>query len=467
MTRFSRHVAALGDVRAAVLLAALAMLAVATIGRGQDRRPAAPRVPVPDAQVDTAEIARWGDHVQHIDGAFHAGHAEGDDAQFMAGEALSIPPDDNHKWFITVIGTRGCPACARLRADIKADQEKQANLGAFITLAESDESHSSTSKGWSHYNYVLGEDKSQAPFVEAVKPKAFPTIVLQTPLNGKYGKPGVVVFQRTGYDGHPDKLAQQLADAIRAYVAKLANRTGPVQAVMPPPPRSQLETEPPSGAFAQRTPPFTPPPVGPDTTIPLTPDLVLPPQIPPAPKPDDKKPDAKPDAPKPDSIPTTPEIVVIYDKDVVVTAEQEVRIRRVLDALRTEGKIFRVRPVDFRDVPNLDVPKDQLPAVVVTENGRLRDRLSDALIPLVAPEPQPPREIGLADVPWPVLITLLTGGGIGVSGAIALGIFAVRAFRAFRASQGKPPLINQTAFDQLLAALQQLAQGPKPTEPTK
>lgn len=443
-----------------LVIACAATAALVAASRGQEKSPQLPRVPVPDAQVDTAEIARWGDHVQHIDGSFHAGHETTDDAQYLAGQALSLPPDDNHKWFITVIGTRGCPACARLRADIKADQQRQANLGAFITLAENDENHSSTERGWSHYNYILAEDKSQAPFVDAVKPKAFPTIVLQTPLNGKYGKPGVVVFQRTGYDGDATKLANQLADAIRSYLAKLADRrnvAGPIEAaVMPPPPRSQLDDEPPlaAGGHGQRTPPFTPPPLTPDNTPPLTPDQVLPPTIPPAPKPDEKP---KPDdaKPKPDAS-GPPEAIVVYDKHAAASDDQDRRIRTVVERLKAAGKVLTVRMVDFRDAPELDVPKENLPAVVVTAEGRVIDRITDRLLPLVAPTDDAPREIGLADVPWDVILTLVMGGSIGVGGFVAIGVFIFKAIRAFRIARGKTPILDDATAANLLATIKQL-----------
>lgn len=411
------------------------------------------RAQTPDDQVHAGEVTRWGDTVQHIAGD--------ERAATPIADVMGVPPDDNHKWFISVVGSKGCPACARLRADIRADQQAQKHLGAFITLLEGDEMHSDTKRSWSHYNYFLAEDKSQQFRFEKLGIRAYPTIIVQPPLNKKFGDPSTIVFKREGYDGDPNKLVKQISDAIKRYVAKVVDRQagGAFKAQLPPPPRSDI----PSSLTPQASrlygqvgvdPPWEPAPKVDPTPAPN----VLPPTIPPP----DTKPDAKPDK-KPDAGDAPPEAVILVDKNAPCSAEASRRIADVVDRLRSEGRILRVRQVDYRDAPELDVSPAELPAVVVTAEGRIIDRLTDRILPLVAPDQAAPREIGLGDVPWSVIFTLVTGGGIGLTGAIALGLFAVKLWRAWRTSTGKGVLLDDEAFRALLARLEALA----PTKPAE
>lgn len=412
-----------------------------------------------DEEVFKGEVTRWGDTVQHIAGDERSKQRRGDEADIMG-----VPADDNHKWFISIVGSKGCAPCARLRADIRADQATQKNLGAFITLMDGDEMHSDPKSSWSHYNYFLAEDKTQAFRFEKLGIKAYPTIIVQPPLNKAFGDPATIVYKREGYDGDPAKLVKEISAAIKLYVQKQqerkdggATKAAAARHALPAPARSEI-----SGAFGQNDigvdPPFVPTPRVDPTPVPN----VLPPQIPP--------PDAKPTpAPKPDATPDVPvdakdlppEAVIVYDKNAIASEEQARRLDRVVEKLRAAGKILRVRQIDYRDAPELDVPRDQLPAVVVTAEGRVLDRLTDRLLPFVSEEP---KEIGLADVPWNVIWTLITGGGIGVGGAVALLLFAVKAFRAFRLSQGKAPLLSDEQLAQLRA---QFETWFKPREPAK
>ncbi len=66
-------------------------------------------------QVDEAEVLRVGDMVQHIDGLRRAGP---DDAYV---QVMGPPASDADKWFISIIITRGCSACERLKKDWATD----------------------------------------------------------------------------------------------------------------------------------------------------------------------------------------------------------------------------------------------------------------------------------------------------------------------------------------------------------
>jgi hypothetical protein len=407
-----------------------------------------------EEQVFKGEVTRWGDTVQHV-----AGDERSSDEPI--GDVMGVPPDDNHKWFISVVGSKGCGACARLKADIRADQATQKNLGAFITLMEGDDMHSDPKTSWSHYNYFYSDDKSQAFRFEKLGITAYPTILVQPPLNKKFGDPATVVFKREGYDGDGAKLVRDMSAAIKRYVAKQSERKVDKSAALPPPPRSEVASSI-GGAFGQRDgdPDWVVPPKVDPTPAPapnVLPNQIPPPDVKPAPTPD-----ARPV--NPDAHDAPPEAVIVYDKNALNTDEQDRRLAQVVERLRAAGKILRVRQIDYRDAPELDVPRDQLPAVVVTAEGRVIDRLTDRLLPSLVPPVEAPREIGLADIPWSVIITLLSGGGISLGGIAAIGWFAFKAIRAFRAARGQQLLVDEATLAQFKAMFDAYF---KPKEPAK
>jgi hypothetical protein len=56
----------------------------------------------------TTEILRRGNSVEHVAGVQA-------DAETVSLAALAPPPDDSHKWFITLVQQHGCKPCAKLR----------------------------------------------------------------------------------------------------------------------------------------------------------------------------------------------------------------------------------------------------------------------------------------------------------------------------------------------------------------
>ena len=153
-------------------------------------------------QVDEAEVLRMGDVVQHVDGLKRAGP----DDDFV--EVMGPPENDSDKWFISVITSRNCAACERLKAD-------WAQSPWLLALAVPDDPKES----WAHFNVYQREDGSQAWRFENIRVTEFPTIVVQPPRNGRYGDPSTVVFQGT-YGGDPRQLAQDISRAIRLYLKK-------------------------------------------------------------------------------------------------------------------------------------------------------------------------------------------------------------------------------------------------------
>jgi hypothetical protein len=125
-------------------------------------------------------------------------------------------------------------------------------------------------KSWAHWQIVQIEDQSQAWRWKDFRPKSFPALIVQPPVNGSWGDPHTIVFAQQGYLKPVD-----LDAAIRKAIQRYASKVGP-----------QVRA---SGGFAQSragepaanwTPPVNPPaPLPPLPTYPNYPSL--PPKYPP------------------------------------------------------------------------------------------------------------------------------------------------------------------------------------------
>ena len=203
------------------LLTLVAMCVVVTPAWGQD------------AEVDRAEVLRLGNMVQHID--LRGIGSEQVDA-FV--EAMGPPASDADKWFISVVTMQGCTACVQLKSEWTTSPW-------LLALADPGD----PKKSWAHYNVYAREDQSQAFRFRNLQIDAYPTILVQPPRSGRFGDPKTVVFQGT-YGGDPEKLARQITDAIRQYVAQLEASQPP----RPPQPPQQ-----PAHRAAEETTGFDPP----------------------------------------------------------------------------------------------------------------------------------------------------------------------------------------------------------------
>ena len=186
----------------ALSLFASTVLSVVAIGE----EPPAPKYP----QVDTAEVLRRGNSVV-VAGEGPRGAEE--DAMI---QATAPPPDDSYKWFIVVIKQPGCEPCARLLSDFQRAPE----LLAFVSAAE-------PYKPWAHFVVYDQTDATQQFRLKDYRIAGYPTLVVQPPLNGTWGPPGTVVWQTTGYDGNPKKLAQSITKYVRLYAAAMGAKGYP------------------------------------------------------------------------------------------------------------------------------------------------------------------------------------------------------------------------------------------------
>jgi hypothetical protein len=185
------------EVALAGFLASLMMAATDEPRPGEGRN-------VPPAAV--FEIQRRGTMVEHVRGT----EGETDEALLAFVEAVAPPADDSHKWFFTLVVTRGCPWCDKMRADFASHPK----LKAWVNVKDPKQS-------WAHWQVIQIEDQSQAWRWKNVKPTQFPTLIVQPPMNRSFGDPATIVYMHQGYID-PDKLDEELRAAIRAYTKKVA-----------------------------------------------------------------------------------------------------------------------------------------------------------------------------------------------------------------------------------------------------
>jgi thioredoxin-related protein len=173
---------------------AILLLAVTCTATSQDKK----------SQVDVDEVIRRGDSVTHTGDGFQAGEED------AIGASLALPADDSHKWFITIFTQRNCAPCEQLKRDWASSKELQA------WARPGDQKNS-----YAHFGEVRAEDGTQRWRLQKYGVVSFPVIVVQPPLSGEHGDASTVVFQRSGYDGNPAKLAADMSNALKSYVAKL------------------------------------------------------------------------------------------------------------------------------------------------------------------------------------------------------------------------------------------------------
>lgn len=190
------------------LVAFLGLLLISSVAVAQG-------VDVPDTA--RMEVARRGAMVEVVDQNVH------DEGIAATAEALAVPADDSNKWFLTVIVGPNCAPCERLKKDLETspELEKWVKLER-IKQAGGKELLQSTDESFLHVNFEAPRDPLRPERFAGIKITAYPTILIQTPLDGKWGKPGLVVNQRNGYDGKPELLEEFIRRSIEDYSKQYA-----------------------------------------------------------------------------------------------------------------------------------------------------------------------------------------------------------------------------------------------------
>lgn len=401
--------------------------------------------------IDTREIVRRGNRVEVVNST--AAHAHNNnDAAFLA--ALAPPADDSHKWFITLITLDGCAPCKRLVADWQTSP-------ALTAFAQQRDPKSS----WAHLNIYAAEDETQAWRWQNIAVKSYPTILVQPPRSGIYGNAATVVLQKSGYNGQPEQLAEQLRAAIKRHVAKhregIAKQQSQGVHLIGTCAAELGQTN--FTSFEQKS-PFAPP-VKP-SVLPSFDPLPLLPAIPPSvdpdvqPAPQPMTPVEPTPTPLPDladeKYPQHPEVVVIANKlaELYSNEAEHRQIQRVVARLRAARPGLIVRMLDLRDAKQYPVEPSELPAVLTTSEGRLETKLDRTLLPLIAAEPPP--------FPWQAVAGLLANG-FNWAGIAALAIWGVGMIRARRQAAGKKLLLDDALVQQVRTLVEEFLKGKSAT----
>ena len=318
----------------------------------------------PEPQVDTSEAKRIeaaGGMVQHMGDGVRAGEAD----LFLEAMEL-LPPDDSNKFFLSVVSSKSCAPCEKLKAAFRSDEWLQ-------SLACPQDSK----KSWAFYREL---DKDAAEIKKLnYKVTAYPTVILQLPRSGKYGPEGRIVFQRSGYDGTDKDAGQQLAReigmALRQYLAK---RNDPVESdgVAKRPQHPTFQEDPPSAVPF----PVAPEPAPAPEPVPEpAPEPLRIPPLPPEPSPPAPSPvtPVTPPVPNPDEEDDVEgdvtEIVVVTD-GADLTPAQEAEVEAFVAEARRQHPRHRVqRRSDKATRKQHDLQKDDLPAVVLKRRNRNPD----------------------------------------------------------------------------------------------
>jgi hypothetical protein len=353
-------------------------------------------------EVEKGEVLRRGDAVQVVEG-----NRWSDDG---ISDALAPPHDDSGKWHITIVKQQGCAPCATLIRDFNESPV----LKAWVDTKDH-------KKSWAKYNVFDIDDASQAFRWKDVKVNRFPALIIQPPMDGRYGSPKTVVLHKYGYNGNPESLTREMRDGIVRYIEKLKQA----------PKRSELRR--PSYVWGQDPigvdPPFSPPPKVDPTQ----------PEIPPQVNPNTPTPTVEPSG-----LPTTPTAYV----SEAAKAKAGERVERFLENARERIKNLAtiVLPADEAKklFPGMDTANP--PAVIVVDDGKVQEQVSLDSLP-----------IDLTQLPWTdiltLIATLLTGTPVSwvLVGGIALKVFQV--VRSRREAQGKRLFIPKALIDRVMDLL--------------
>lgn len=326
-------------------------------------------------QVDKAEVIRRGDLEEYVDGDSKFSTEYGDHIT----EIAAAPANDNSKWFVSVIGKKDCPACARLKELWKENDTLRA-------YAKPDDPRTS----WAHFTWYDYDDPYQkwrwtksAQNPNPIEITAFPTIIVQPPRSKKYGDPQTVVLKYV-WENDPEAFSRVVNNAIRAYVDTLHKKgllngddeepklsvQAQTKATTQPSNPSVVKASPPDGFRALEEELFVEAPIIQNVAD----GGIGQQQIPPLDLPLDNNP--KNDNPRSDMRNGKRQILIITDSELRTTDAQQEVINETVDSLQ-ESPALPVREVPIEKCPRQlkdQVRVDDLPAVLLVEGTSLIEK---------------------------------------------------------------------------------------------
>lgn len=280
-------------------------------------------------EIDRAEIRRWGDHVEHVDGQAYGATSD------IVMEALSTPADDSNRWHITVLSMKGCAGCERLKQDLNNPQldlwnlvgpDQKGNAWASLHIYDKDR----LSDSWRGY-----------------KAQSYPWIVVQPPLSGVYGSPSTLVWEGS-YSGNPQQLFQTICDRAKSHVMRISPQPQPT-------PQPAPNVAPPMPI---------PGPVTPQPNI--TPTPLTPPPITPQP-------------PAPQFVGGSVDIFIVEDPKGILDDGKKVAVKAFATWLQNKyGGDAKVSALTVAEAMQLGLPVTtaDAPAIVVMQGDRVRAYVS-------------------------------------------------------------------------------------------
>ena len=196
------------------LLVFAASITAGRLTRGDDvTTSASPSSPknVPDAA--RYEILRRGNLVEELGEGEGGGRST---AATLVAQALAVPPDDSHKWYLTLVVRDDDPASQRLRADFAQSDV----LRAWGSESDADSP--------THFQVRRANDPTQRDWLAPLEPVLakypLPLIVLQPPRSGQFGPSATVAKLFAGYDGDPKQMAARLRKGVITYCQAVAEK---------------------------------------------------------------------------------------------------------------------------------------------------------------------------------------------------------------------------------------------------
>ncbi len=244
-------------------------------------------------------------------------------------------------------------------------------------------------------------------------------------------------MQKTGYNGKPAELAEQLRASILKQVAERQPPVAtPHQAKAA---ETAWENRPSAPTIA---PPFTPPPVVEPSDNVLSPN-VIPPTVDP-----DATPPKDENSPSKGLFPQHPEAVIVVDK-FAENMSSETGFDKFGPSFNVCNANARANRTTARysRCESVSVNKQELPAVITTSEGRIETKLDRTLLPILANDPPP--------FPWQALVTLLTSG-FNWAGLAAIGFWCLVMLRRWRQARGKQLLLDDEQTGRLRELLEKL-----------
>ncbi len=159
----------------------------------------------------TEETERRGPDVEEL-GTIQAGPDAG------VRRAMAPPADDSDKWWVNFIGA-GANATDQEKAATKLllDDIKGLKFKEYVKPEDS-------ANSWSHWQEYREDDPLQQDWLAPIRPKlksvGLPAIVVQPPVNGKFGPNKTVVCVIGGYNGNPRQFSELIRVRVEAYIHK-------------------------------------------------------------------------------------------------------------------------------------------------------------------------------------------------------------------------------------------------------